>query len=179
MNGGAGCLPTDGNVVLRLTWVSLGHGFRRPGAMDLEQARQCWKHLVPTGMHPPNRLFGAGMKSRNGLRKETPPCRSKPACAAARETGTSGLLGRRSIPPPARKAWINKRSTGFGLWRLEKPARQGTYSLSAVWQHRIRHTGFGRSEIGGMKELREPAPRIMGSVRMRRCGRKTWRGNTG
>ena len=138
VSGGAGCLPTDGNVVLRLTLVSLGHGFGRPDAMDMELARQCWKHLVPTNLLPTNRLFGAGMEVRNGLRKETPPCRSKPACAAAREAGTSGLHGRRSIPPPARKAWINKRTTGFGLWRLEKPARRQTYALSAVWQDRIR-----------------------------------------
>jgi hypothetical protein len=44
-----------------------------------------------TGMHPTNRLFGAGMEPRNGLRKGTPPCQSKPACAAAHETGSSGF----------------------------------------------------------------------------------------
>lgn len=40
------------------------------------------------------------MERRNGLRKETPPCRNKPACAAARETENSGFLGRRSIARP-------------------------------------------------------------------------------
>lgn len=40
------------------------------------------------------------MVHRNGLRKETPPSRNKPACAAARETENSGFLGRRSIARP-------------------------------------------------------------------------------
>jgi hypothetical protein len=112
-------------------------------------------------MHPTNRLFGAGMEHRNGLRKGTPPCRSKPACAAARETGSSGFHGHRSIPMPARKAWINKRSTGFGLWRLEIPARQGTYGLSAVWQARnaARHDLLWRVPLARVTNERPfPAP---------------------
>lgn len=114
-------------------------------------------------MDPTNRLFGAGMELRNGLRKGIPPCRNKPACAAARETGTPGFRGRRSIAPPARKAWIIKHSTGSGLWRLEKPARGETYGRS---------TRMARPELtnGGFCPLSEiclrPWP-LVGTLRLR------------
>ncbi|MEI6177405.1 MAG: hypothetical protein WCS43_10985, partial [Verrucomicrobiota bacterium] len=50
-------------------------------------ARRCWKDLVLTDMSPTDRLFGAGMKLRNGLREETPMCRGS----------------RRLAPPPVRQ----------------------------------------------------------------------------
>jgi len=94
------------------------------------KALRCWMHSVPTGMNPTDRLCGAGVEGRNGLRKEPPPCRVKPACAAARETGTSGFLGHLT-ESTARKKGVNQQVIDR-KWSLEVGKTCSAGNLRAI-----------------------------------------------
>jgi hypothetical protein len=134
--------------------------------------------------HAPDgiRLFVAGVKLRNGLRKGTPTCRNRPACAAARMADGSGFLGPPVDSSALRTAWINKLSTGNGLQRLEKPARGANYDLISRWQAvtpwgilKFPHSGKSeqkraRTRNGNLSLPKEPTP----PVRMRSGGGSDW-----